>query len=556
MTLARYKRKRDFHATPEPEGKVGFSRGGLRFVVQKHAASHVHYDFRLELDGVLKSWAIPKGPSMNPSDKRLAMMVEDHPLDYRTFEGSIPEGNYGAGEVIVWDEGTYHAEGTSGRLESMRTIQRGLDEGKMSFILQGKKLKGGYTLIRTGSQEKPSWLLIKKRDRYAELRDVREDITSVGSGKKLPGERPGREAKPATRRLSPPIASSEQVEQEHVSMPAQPVVHGLREDKGLRDVMRERPRGQGEDSRTPKNTEDAGEMSVGQRRVAFTHPDKLYWPEEEITKGDLLEYYRKCSRFILPYVLDRPQSLHRFPNGIQKDGFFQKDVGTKIPDWLVTNEIPLESEARKTRYLVCTDEASLVYMVNLGCIEVNPWFSRVGKLDNPDYLVLDLDPEGVKFDAVIETALVVKKTLDRAGAVSFCKTSGATGVHIVVPLKAKYDYEVAKNFAHLIARLVNAELPRLTSLERSPEKRRKKVYIDFLQNAKGQTVVAPYSVRPRPGAPVSTPLEWDELEAGLDPKVFTIRTILQRLKEKGDLFKKVLGQGIDIEAGLERLGEG
>jgi bifunctional non-homologous end joining protein LigD len=258
----------------------------------------------------------------------------------------------------------------------------------------------------------------------------------------------------------------------------------------------------------------------------------------------------------MPYLLDRPQSLHRFPDGIQKAGFFQKDVGTKIPEWLNTVQVPLETGTRKIRYLVCTDLASLAYMVNLGCIEMHPWFSRVGKLDNPDYLVLDLDPEGVKFDGVVETALVVKKLLDRAGAPCFCKTSGATGLHIFVPLKAKYDYDVAKNFAHLIARMVNAELPRLTSLERSPEKRKKKVYIDFLQNTKGQTVVAPYSVRPRPGAPVSTPLEWDELRAGLDPKEFTIQTIFQRLKKKGDLFKKVLGPGIDIEAGLEKLGEG
>jgi bifunctional non-homologous end joining protein LigD len=480
MTLTRYKRKRDFTATSEPKGNVRASRGALRFVVQKHAASHVHYDFRLELDGVLKSWALPKGPSMNPSDKRLAMMVEDHPLDYRTFEGSIPEGNYGAGEVIVWDEGVYHAEGTSDRLESTRMLRHGLEEGKLSFTLEGKKLKGGFTLIKTGSREKPSWLLIKRRDRFAELRDIREDITSGGTG----------------------------------------------------------------------------EIAVNGHTVKFTHPDKVYWPEEEVTKGDLLDYYSKCSRYIMPYLLDRPQSLHRFPDGIQKAGFFQKDVGTKIPERLKTAQVPLETETRKIRYLVCTDQASLAYMVNLGGIEMHPWFSRVGKLDNPDYLVLDLDPEGVKFDGVVETALVIKKLLDRAGAPCFCKTSGATGLHIFVPLKAEYDYDVAKNFAHLIARMVNAELPRLTSLERSPEKRKKKVYIDFLQNTKGQTVVAPYSVRPRPGAPVSTPLEWDELRAGLDPREFTIQTILQRLKKKGDLFKKVLGPGIDIEAGLEKLGEG
>lgn len=522
MALTRYKQKRNFSGTPEPKGKVQASRGSLRFVVQKHAASHVHYDFRLELDGVLKSWAVPKGPSMNPSDKRLAVMVEDHPLDYRTFEGSIPEGNYGAGEVIVWDEGTYHPEPNSERLGNTRTLRRGLEEGKLSFVLEGKKLKGGFTLIRTGPPEKHSWLLMKKRDRFAELHDVREDISSVRSSRTLPGERAGGETV-ATREI--PRGSDEQA-------------------------------GHPKEKMNPEKGKAEEEIIVNQHPVRFTHPDKVYWPEEGITKADLLHYYRKCSRYILPYLLDRPQSLHRYPDGIQKDGFFQKDVGTKIPDWLETAEIPLETETKKIRSLVCKDEASLVYMVNLGCIEMHPWLSRTGKLDNPDYLVLDLDPEGVKFREVVETALAVKKLLDRADAVSFCKTSGATGLHIFVPLKAKYDYDVAKNFAHLIARMVNAELPRLTSLERSPEKRRRKVYIDYLQNTKGQTVVAPYSVRPRPGAPVSTPLEWDELEPGLDPAKFTIETIFPRLKEKGDLFKKVLGRGVDIEAGLERLGDG
>src|SRR5512140_1335436 len=226
MTLTRYKRKRDFTATPEPKGKVRASRGALRFVVQKHAASHVHYDFRLELDGVLKSWAVPKGPSMNPSDKRLAMMVEDHPLDYRTFEGSIPEGNYGAGEVIVWDEGTYHSEESPDRLESTRTLRRGLEEGKLSFVLEGKKLRGGFTLVRTGPPEKHSWLLIKKKDRFAELRDIREDINSVRSGKTLPGERASRENASAARPAPPPAAPEPQ-EEEQVSMPAHPMLASL-----------------------------------------------------------------------------------------------------------------------------------------------------------------------------------------------------------------------------------------------------------------------------------------------------------------------------------------
>ena len=489
MTLTHNKRKRNVGATPETKGEDRASRRALRFVVQKHSASHVHYDLGLELDGVLKSWAVLKGPSMSPSDKRLAMMVEDHPLVYRSFEGSIPEGNYGAGEVTVWDEGAYHAEGTSDRLDNMRTLRRGLEEGELSFVLEGKKLKGGFALVRTGPPEKQRWLLIKKRDRFADVRDVRED-----------------------------------------------------QDPG--DVVREIPH-------NGERMSPASKERGGGPRVIAANLGTL-----KITKGDLLDYYRKCSRYILPHLLDRPQSLHRFPNGMQKRDLLQRNVGANFPDWLQTALVALETETRKSRYLVCTDEASLMYIVNLGCIEMHPWFSRVGKLDNPDYLVLDLDPEGVGFDEVVETALVVQKLLNRAGAASYCKTSGSSGLHIVVPLKAKYDYDVAKNFAQLIARMVNAELPKLTTLERSPEKRRKKVSIDYMQNARGQTVVAPYSVRPRPGAPVSTPLEWDEVKPGLDPASFTIETILPRLKKKGDLFKKVLGPGIDIETGLEKLGDG
>ncbi len=286
--------------------------------------------------------------------------------------------------------------------------------------------------------------------------------------------------------------------------------------------------------------------------VAFVNPTKIFFPEDGYTKGDLIQYYRETADYILPYLKDRPQSLNRHPNGIDKPGFYQKDVAGLTPSWIKTIDISHDS-GKTVRYLVVTNEASLLYMVNLGCIEINPWFSRTTGLSKPDFLVIDLDPEDISFDKVVETALVVKEALDKAGSESFCKTSGATGLHIYVPIGARYEYEVAKNFTHLMCQLVNENAPLLTSIERSPGKRQKRVYLDYLQNSMGQTLAAPYSVRPRPGAPVSAPLEWKEVKKGLDPCAFTIKTMGERLKKKGDLFKGALGKGVDIKKCLRCL---
>jgi bifunctional non-homologous end joining protein LigD len=348
----------------------------------------------------------------------------------------------------------------------------------------------------------------------------------------------------------------------------QPVFLGLREDKSAEKVVREKP--VSSSSNKEENDQDAtvnnmkseerinskeGEIKINNRKLKLTNLDKLYFPDEGYTKGDVIEYYRKVSKYILPYLKDRPESLNRHPNGIKEEGFYQKDVADLPPDWVKTEKIYSEHNDKKIKYLVCNDEATLVYMANLGCIELNPWFSRVGSLDNPDYLVIDLDPEDISFDKVVETALVVKVVFDIAGADSYCKTSGATGLHIYVPLNEKYNYDVARDFAHLIANIVHDRTRAFTSLERNPAKRQKKVYLDYLQNRTGQTLAAPYSLRPKPGAPVSTPLKWEEVKIGLDPKDYNISNTMRRLGKTGDLFKKVLGKGINIEkciANLER----
>ncbi|HEX2982034.1 MAG TPA: non-homologous end-joining DNA ligase, partial [Ignavibacteriales bacterium] len=284
-----------------------------------------------------------------------------------------------------------------------------------------------------------------------------------------------------------------------------------------------------------------------------THLEKIFWKKENITKGELIDYYTQIAPYIMPYIEDRPHSLNRHPNGISGGSFFQKDMGDTAPDWIKTAAIYSESNDKDINYLVATDVDSLLYMVNLGCIEINPWFSRIQALDKPDYSVIDLDPEGVSFGKVIETALVVKEVMDEAGAKCYCKTSGSTGLHIYIPLGAKYDYEISKNFAHLMGQIVNKRLPKLTSLERSPSKRRKKVYLDYLQNRKGQTLAAPYSVRPKPGATVATPLDWEEIKPGLDMREFTIKTIFDRIDKMGDIFKGALKESVDIEKCIQKL---
>ncbi len=328
-----------------------------------------------------------------------------------------------------------------------------------------------------------------------------------------------------------------------------PVFLGLREDKKSETVQIEIPHEKINPEKILKGTKKAS----SDKHLKLSNLDKIYWPDEGYTKGDLIDYYKKISKYILPYLKDRPESLLRHPDGIIGKRFFQKDISQLNTDWLKTEDIFSESNDKDITFLICNDEKTLTYMANLGCIEINPWFSRIGSLENPDYMVIDLDPEEIDFDKVVETALVVKEVLDEAGAESYCKTSGATGLHIYLPLGAKYNYDTAKDFAHIIAKLVYAKASKITSLERSPSKRKKKVYLDYLQNRKGQTLAAPYCVRPRPGAPVATPLEWKEVKQGLSPDDFNIKNIFKRLDKKGDLFKNVLAKGIDIKECLDNL---
>jgi bifunctional non-homologous end joining protein LigD len=288
--------------------------------------------------------------------------------------------------------------------------------------------------------------------------------------------------------------------------------------------------------------------------LKFTNLSKVYWKDDKVTKRDMLNYYYQVAPYMLPYMKDRPQTLNRFPNGIDGKSFYQKDVTGKVPSWIETYEYYSEGDSQKKHFLVCADEVSLLYIASLGCIEMNPWSSRTKTPDNPDWCILDLDPNKKNtFDQVVEIAQVTKKVLDAIGVSACCKSSGSTGIHLYIPLGAKYTYEDSKEFARAVVTKVKSERPDLTTLERTVSARKGRMYLDFLQNRPQATVAAPYSLRPKPGASVSMPLHWEEVKKGLKIRDFTIHNAIARLKKEGDLFKGVLGKGIDIHKALKKL---
>lgn len=340
-----------------------------------------------------------------------------------------------------------------------------------------------------------------------------------------------------------------------------PVFMGLRIDKApeettMMDVLpKKRKTAAKTTRRTAALSADEKQLKVNGHALTITNPGKVYWPEEGFTKGDVIDYYNNIHSYILPYLRNRPQSLKRNPNGIRDSGFYHKDAAGDAPDWVDHIRLKSEAAGKIIDYIICNNRATLLYLNNLGCIELNPWNSSKGSLDHPDYLVLDIDPaESSSFEDVIEAAQVIRSVLDKAGAPSYCKTSGATGLHVYVPLKARYTYEQARSFAEIIAHLAAEQLPRTTTTERALTKRAGRIYLDYLQNKRGQTLASAYSLRPVPGATVSTPLLWKEVKPGLHPSKFTIASIGARLKRSGDLFAGVLKEKTDLLKCLKNLG--
>ncbi len=817
MGLQDYRKKRTFARTPEPKpvrapaAQRGPGASGLAFVVHKHQATRLHYDLRLEHSGVLKSWAVPKGPSMDPRDKRLAIMVEDHPLTYKNFHGRIPEGEYGAGLVEIWDQGTYDVGEGLGRARQEELVEAALRKGHLDLRFNGRRLRGLFTLVhiepRSGRKDN-QWLLMKRHEpaptakpggavpagtdppgrpvspdeadlegaprgpfpgplepmlatlvdgpfdrsgwsfevkwdgfrsiavvkkgkarlvsrngrplnaRFPAVASALAGLTvdavldgevvavdekgrpdfqalqnSVRSGegrilyyvfdllqvdgrdlrplplkrrqvllrKLLPAsstvrlsdgietkgralfaaaERTGLEGimakdlsspyRPGARtgdwlkiktgkrqeaviagftrprasrkyfgalvlgayqdgrlvpvgnvgtgftgntlrsvyeRLRPLVSAKPPFDPSPASRDAvtwvrpklvcdvkfsqwtsdglmrQPVFLGLRDDKAVREVERERP--------APRQT--AMERPEVRTRAALTHLDKVFWPREGFTKGDLVGYYARMAGWMLPYLKDRPQALNRHPDGIEGESFFQKNLTQAPPAWVKTVRLTSESEGKAIRYLVCQNKDTLIYEANLGCVELNIWSSSLPHLDSPDYIVLDFDPLETAFPAVVEAVLAAKRVLDELGLPAFCKTSGATGLHVYVPLEPRFTYDQAMELAHVVLLYVNRRNPDLTSLERSPAKRKGRVYLDYLQNRNGATMAAPYALRPREGAPVSMPLTWKEVTPRLDPLDFNIRTVPALMARRGDAWQDFYRKRVDLREALARV---
>jgi bifunctional non-homologous end joining protein LigD len=514
--LATYRRKRDFSRTPEPAGEVA-PEGQHRFVVQRHRARRLHYDFRLELDGVLVSWAVPKGPTLDPSARRLAVHVEDHPVEYLHFEGVIPSGEYGGGDVIVWDTGTWEpAKG-----DPAKALRR----GDLHVDLHGEKLRGRFVLVRRdqdAGDDHDNWMLLHKRDADAVAGwDPEEHPRSVLTGRTNDevAADPDREW-----RSDAPAAEAE------VSLLADPG-HEL-PDEAI-DALEELPA-------------KGGTWTVYGRRLKVTNLDKVLFPAREdeppVTKRELLAYAARIAPVALPYLEGRPLNMHRYPDGADQAGFWHKERPQHAPAWLECWENP-EADADETQAYVVVDEpAALVWVANFGALEWHPWTSRKAAMHEPTYALVDLDPgTETSWEDLLVLARLHRTALDHLGLVGRPKVTGRRGIQVWIPIRPGYTFADTRAWVEQLSRTVGKVVPELVSWKWEVKARKGLARLDYTQNAVNKTLVAPYSPRPAAGAPVSMPITWDELDdPGLRPDRWTVRSALDRIGEHGDLFRPVL----------------
>ncbi len=514
--LERYRQRRDFARTSEPDGAASRSTApgaAPRFVVQRHRARRLHYDLRLEIDGVLVSWAVPRGPSLDPSVRRLAVLVEDHPLEYLDFEGVIPRGEYGAGDVIVWDRGTYRlARGVDAAAE--------MERGELHIDLFGQKLRGRMALVRTGRRAHggDQWLMIHAADDHAvDGWDAEDHPSSVLSGRSNDEVR---------HPSGPPPPPPDTHQRWHAPSAAQ--------FEALDALGNE------------------GTWHVDGVDLQLTNLDKVLFPgragSRELTKRDLIVHYARVAPLILPYLAGRPVNLQRFPDGVQKKGFWQKQAPSHGPEWLTRWRDEHARPGRTEWYSVIDRPAALVWMANLAAVELHPWTSTCVGPGTPTWALIDIDPgESTTFDEVIVLSRLFRTALDQLGLQARPKVSGQRGLQIWVPVAPCYSFEQTRAWVESLSQRVGSLVPELVSWEWRTGDRRGRARLDFTQNAQHKTLVAPWSVRPAPGAPVSVPLEWDELD---DPELagdrWGIGDVPDRAGRAGDPLAHLIGMDQEL----------
>jgi bifunctional non-homologous end joining protein LigD len=509
--LAEYGAKRDFTKTPEPSGGTAPDAAGRRFVVQRHRARRLHYDFRVEMDGVLVSWAIPKGLSLDPSVKRLGVHVEDHPVEYFDFEGVIPAGEYGGGDVIVWDWGTYEPVHIDDPV-------RAVAEGELHVDLYGQKLRGRFVLIRRGEDRsgKEQWLVFHKRDEHSVTGwDAEQYPASVRSG----------------RTNDEVLAHPEAVWRGDAPAAVASIdFSSTRADIAALDAL-------GAD----------GDWEFDGVALHLTNLDKVLFPgrskrEQPLTKRDLVRYYAMVAPAMVPYLESRPLNMHRFPNGVDKPGFWHKAAPAHAPEWLTRWHNDDADDGETEWYLVADRPATIAWLANYGAVELHAWTSTIPDVQCPTYAMIDVDP-GTKtsWDEVVTLTRLYQAALEHLHVRGFPKLTGRRGIQIWVPIEKGPTFEETRMWVEGLSRAVGDIVPQLVSWKWEKRARGGLARLDYTQNAINKTLVAPYSVRAAAGAPVSMPITWDELD---DPELrsdrWTARDAGDRLVTVGDVFSGVL----------------
>jgi bifunctional non-homologous end joining protein LigD len=522
--LAPYHAKRDFSRTPEPAGdapatSTGEHNGPLRFVVQRHRARRRHYDLRFEMNGVLASWAVPNGPTLDSKAKRLAVHVEDHPLEYIDFEGVIPAGEYGGGDVIVWDTGTWEPHETDDPVAAVAA-------GELHADVQGQKLKGRFILVQSGRTREDSnqWLLLHKNDEYAVSGWNAEDYPrSVLTGRtneqvKADPDRIWRSDLPAA--------------QAAIELRPRPVPALNEAELAALDDLGA-----------------AGTWEVFGRKLRLTNLDKELFParpgETPVTKRELIRYAAQIAPVILPYLAGRPLNMNRFPRGAAEPGFWNKQLPEHAPDWLPRWDNPDAGRDRTSTYLVIDEPAALIWAANYGALEWHAWTSLAASPAHPTYALIDIDPgPTTSWDDVLVLARLHRTALDHLGVRAQPKVTGRRGIQIWIPVEGGLSFQDTRSWVERLSKTVGAVVPELISWKWDVSGRHGLARLDYTQNVSHKTLVAPYSPRAAAGAPVSAPIDWAELDdPTLRPDKFTIRTVVDRVAEKGDLFRTVVDGG-------------